>query len=149
MVEWSSGRAAADAAGGARRLVGLGRCIVAMEARCGGASSRPDFLGAGSRAAADAAGICSPVREVKQERHPRRRSDRGSGEPADDAVCRSQEQKQSDVQALHRARERLVNERTGLINHLRALLLERGIVTLQGRRKLEAILETLGDEGGG
>jgi transposase len=35
---------------------------------------------------------------------------------------------QSDIQALHRARERLVSERTALINHLRALLLERGIV---------------------
>src|SRR5580700_1207724 len=32
----------------------------------------------------------------------------------------------SDIQALHRARERLVSERTALINHLRALLLERG-----------------------
>jgi transposase len=29
---------------------------------------------------------------------------------------------QSDIQALHRARERLVAERTALINHLRALL---------------------------
>jgi transposase len=37
-------------------------------------------------------------------------------------------QAQSDIQALHRARERLVPERTALINHLRALLLERGIV---------------------
>lgn len=43
---------------------------------------------------------------------------------------------QSDVQALHRARERLVAERTALINHLRALLLERGITVPQGRRKL-------------
>lgn len=42
-------------------------------------------------------------------------------------------QAQSDVQALHRARERLVSERTALINHLRALLLERGIVVPQGR----------------
>ena len=53
---------------------------------------------------------------------------------------------QSDVQALHRARERLVNERTALIHHLWALLLERGIVTPQGRRKLEAFLETFADE---
>ena len=44
---------------------------------------------------------------------------------------------QSDLQALHRARERLVAERTALINHLRAVLLERGIVMAQGRRKLE------------
>lgn len=55
---------------------------------------------------------------------------------------------QSDIQALHRARERLVSERTALINHLRALLLERGIVVPQGRRKLEAALETFADEDG-
>ena len=41
-------------------------------------------------------------------------------------------QAQSDIQALHRARERLVSERTALINHLRALLLGRGIVAPQG-----------------
>ena len=54
---------------------------------------------------------------------------------------------QSDLQALHRARERLVSERTALINHLRALLLERGIVVAQGRRKLEEALSTFADEG--
>src|SRR3954452_21953819 len=43
---------------------------------------------------------------------------------------------QLDVQALHRARERLVAERTALINQLRALLLERGIVLPQQRRAL-------------
>ena len=53
---------------------------------------------------------------------------------------------QSDVQALHRARERLVAARTALINHLRALLLERGIVAPQGRAKLEAELCTFADE---
>lgn len=39
---------------------------------------------------------------------------------------------QSDIQALHRARTRLIAERTALINHLRALLLERGIVVPKG-----------------
>jgi transposase len=55
-------------------------------------------------------------------------------------------QAQSDIQALHRARERLVSERTALINHLRALLQERGIVAPQGRRKLEAELSVFADE---
>ena len=36
-------------------------------------------------------------------------------------------QAQSDMQSLHRARERPVAERTALINNLRAVLLERGI----------------------
>jgi transposase len=55
-------------------------------------------------------------------------------------------QAQSDMQALHRARERLVSERTALINHLRALLLERGIVAPQGQRKLEEELAVFADE---
>jgi transposase len=44
---------------------------------------------------------------------------------------------QLDLQSLHRARERLVAERTALINQLRSLLLERGVTVPQGRRKLE------------
>ena len=36
-------------------------------------------------------------------------------------------QEQLDMQTLHRARDRLVAERTALVNQLRALLLERGI----------------------
>jgi transposase len=55
-------------------------------------------------------------------------------------------EEQSDVQALHRARSRLIAERTALINHLRALLLERGIVASKGRRKLEEQLEVFADE---
>ena len=44
---------------------------------------------------------------------------------------------QLDMQTLHRSRDRLVGERTALINQLRAVLLERGIVVPQGKRKLE------------
>ena len=33
---------------------------------------------------------------------------------------------QLDLQALHRVRERLVSQRTGIINQIRAFLLERG-----------------------
>jgi transposase len=50
---------------------------------------------------------------------------------------------QLDLQILHRARERLVSERTALINQLRAILLERGITVPQGRRKLEQYLAAL------
>ena len=57
---------------------------------------------------------------------------------------------QSDLQSLHRARERLITERTALINHLRAVLLERGIIIAQGRRKLEkALPEILADAASG
>ena len=37
---------------------------------------------------------------------------------------------QLDLQALHRVRERLVSQRTGVINQIRAFLLERGIAVL-------------------
>jgi transposase len=52
-------------------------------------------------------------------------------------------QAQLDMQTLHRARDRLVGERTALINQLRAILLERGIVVAKGRRKLEMALDAM------
>src|SRR5256714_10694154 len=45
---------------------------------------------------------------------------------------------QLDLQALHRVRERLVSQRTGIINQIRAFLLERGIAVRQGQRFLRA-----------
>jgi transposase len=39
---------------------------------------------------------------------------------------------QLDLQALHRVRERLVIQRTGIINQIRAFLLERGVAVRQG-----------------
>src|SRR5467141_3885345 len=41
---------------------------------------------------------------------------------------------QLDLQALHRVRERLVSQRTGIINQIRAFLLERGSAVRQGQR---------------
>src|SRR5256714_395580 len=41
---------------------------------------------------------------------------------------------QLDVQVLHRVRDRLVGERTALMNQLRAVLMERGVTVPQGRR---------------
>src|SRR2546429_1200079 len=56
---------------------------------------------------------------------------------------------QLDLQALHRVRERLVSQRTGIINQIRAFLLERGVAVRQGLRFLRAelprILATPGD----
>ena len=43
---------------------------------------------------------------------------------------------QLDLQALHRVRERLVGQRTGIINQIRAFLLERGVAVRQGLRFL-------------
>src|SRR6266853_970960 len=53
---------------------------------------------------------------------------------------------QLDLQALHRVRERLVSQRTGIINQIRAFMLERGIAVRQGigflRTELPTILAT-------
>jgi len=47
---------------------------------------------------------------------------------------------QLDLQALHRVRERLVSQRTGIVNQIRAFLLERGIAVRQGQWFLRAEL---------
>ena len=47
---------------------------------------------------------------------------------------------QLDLQALHRVRERLVGQRTGIINQIRAFMLERGIAVRQGLRFLRTEL---------
>ena len=56
---------------------------------------------------------------------------------------------QLDLQALHRVRERLVSQRTGIINQIRAFLLERGVAVRQGlrflRTELPGILATRSD----
>jgi len=50
---------------------------------------------------------------------------------------------QLDLQALHRVRERLVSQRTGIINQIRAFLLERGIAVRQGQRFLRVQLPVI------
>ena len=47
------------------------------------------------------------------------------------------------MQTLHRARDRLVGERTALINQLRAILLDRGFPIAKGRRNLERELDAM------
>ncbi len=44
---------------------------------------------------------------------------------------------QLDPQALHRVRERVVSQRTSIINQIRAFLLERGVAVQQGTSALD------------
>ena len=57
---------------------------------------------------------------------------------------------QQDIQALHRARQRLVNHRTALISQMRGLLLDRGIAiavsAARARRLIPNILSESNDE---
>src|SRR5438270_9879795 len=55
---------------------------------------------------------------------------------------------QLDVQVLHRVRDRLVGQRTSLMNQIRSILLERGMVVAQGRRRLLDALSGLAAEDG-
>jgi transposase len=50
---------------------------------------------------------------------------------------------QLDLRAMHRVRERLVSQRTGIINQIRAFLLERGIAVRQGLRFLRSELPSI------
>src|ERR1700739_4273649 len=121
-------------------------CVVAMEACCG-AHHLGRLLGAEGHEVR----LMSP--EYVRPYVKAQKNDELDAEAIAEAATRPtmrfvdvKSQAQSDIQALHRARERLVSERTALINHLRALLLERGIVASQGRRKLEEQLSTFADE---
>ena len=57
---------------------------------------------------------------------------------------------QQDIQALHRARQRLVGHRTAVVNQIRGLLLDRGIAfpksITRARRMIPGILEDTGNE---
>jgi len=53
---------------------------------------------------------------------------------------------QLDMQTLHRVRDRLIGERTSLMNQIRGILLERGHVVPQGRAKLSLKLHELLEE---
>jgi transposase len=57
---------------------------------------------------------------------------------------------QQDILAVHRVRERLVRERTAIVNQIRGLLMEYGIVIAQGvsqiRKRLAAIIDDAENE---
>lgn len=118
----------------------LSPCVVAMEACCGA-----HCLGRQLAAQGHEVRLMSP--EYVRPYVKAQKNDDRDAEAIAEAATRPtmrfvavKSEAQSDMQSLHRARERLVAERTALINHLRAVLLERGVTVPQGRRKLEKIL---------
>jgi transposase len=126
----------------------LAPCLVAMEACCGA-----HHLGRILQAQGHQVRLMSPeyVRPYVKAQKNDDRDAEAIAEAATRPTMRFVELKseeQLDMQALHRARDRLVGERTALINQLRAVLLERGLVAPQGRRKLEQHLAMMLDEGG-
>src|SRR5262249_26428863 len=104
------------------------------------ASSQSEAEGIGSRRSADASEVCTAVLKGQK-------NDFRDAEAIADAVQRptmkfvaTKTVEQLDLQALHRVRERLVSQRTGIINQIRAFLLERGVAIRQGLRFLRAEL---------
>jgi transposase len=115
----------------------LESCTVAIEACCGA-----HHLGRQLIAQRHVVRLMSPayVRPYVKAQKNDERDAEAIAEAATRPTMRYVEVKseaQLEVQSLHRVRERLVAERTALINQLRSLMLERGITVPQGRCKLE------------
>jgi transposase len=122
------------------RLANLSHCLIGMEA-CVGAhhlSRKLQVLGHDAR--------LMPAKYVRPYSKGQK-NDFRDAEAIAEAVQRptmkfvaTKSAEQLDLQALHRVRERFVSQRTGIINQIRAFLLERGIAVRQGLRFLRAEL---------
>jgi transposase len=127
--KWSRGQVEA-------RLANLPPCLIGMEA-CVGAhylSRKLQMLGHDAR--------LMPAKYVRPYSKGQK-NDFRDAEAITEAVQRptmkfvaTKTAEQLDLQALHRVRERLVSQRTGTINQIRAFLLERGVAVRQGLRFL-------------
>src|SRR3954452_4481924 len=127
---------------------GLPACIVAMEACCGAHHLGRLFDEMGHQVRLMSPEYVRPY--VKAQKNDDRDAE-AIAEAATRPTMRFVELKsaeQLDMQSLHRVRDRLVGERTALINQLRAVLFERGFSAPKGRRKLEQALTVLLDERG-
>src|SRR5256712_7741703 len=130
---WSRGQVAA-------RLANIPACLIGMEA-CVGAhhlSRKLASLGHDAR--------LMPAKYVRPYSKGQK-NDFNDAEAIAEAVQRptmkfvaTKTAEQLDLQALHRVRERLVSQRTGIINQIRAFMLERGIAVRQGFRFLRTAL---------
>lgn len=121
-------------------LANVPPCRIGMEASCGAHHLARRLSELGHDARLMPAQYVRPF--VKTNKH-----DAADAEACCEAVQRPsmrfvpiKSEAQLDVQALHRARDRLVASRTGLINQIRAFLLERGIALRQGRLVLAKAL---------
>lgn len=119
----------------------LPSCVIAMEACCGAHHLGRLFSAKGHEIRLMPPEYVRPY--VKAQKNDDRDAE-GIAEAASRPTMRFIELKteeQLDIQTLHRVRSRLVAERTNLINQLRAILLERGVIFPIGRRKFELGLD--------
>jgi transposase len=127
----------------------LSGCVVAMEACCGA-----HHLGRLLAAQGHEVRLMSP--EYVRPYVKAQKNDDRDAEAIAEAATRPtmrfvalKTEAQLDVQVLHRVRDRLVGQRTALMNQVRSILLERGIVVPQGRRSLLNALGELSAESDG
>src|ERR1700727_1563622 len=121
----------------------LSPCIVGMEACCGAHHLARVFAAYGHDVRLMSPEYVRPY--VKAQKNDDRDAE-AIAEAASRPTMRFVELKseeQLDMQTLHRARDRLVGERTALINQLRAIMLERGVRVAQGCCKLEQHLAAM------
>jgi transposase len=140
--KWSRGQMEA-------RLANLPPCLIGMEACVGAHHLSRKLQSYGHDARLMPAKYVRPYAKGQK-------NDFRDGETIAEAVQRptmkfvaTKTADQLDLQALHRVRERLVSQRTGIINQIRAFLLERGVAVRQGlrflHRELPGILATRSD----
>ena len=131
--KWSRGQVEA-------RLANMPPCLIGMEACVGAHHLSRKLKGLGHDARLMPAKYVRPYSKGQK-------NDFRDAEAIAEAVQRptmkfvaTKTADQLDLQALHRVRERLVSQRTGIINQIRAFLLERGVAIRQGLRFLRAEL---------
>jgi transposase len=118
-------------------------CVVAMEACCGA-----HHMGRALAAQGHTVRLMSP--EYVRPYVKAHKNDDRDAEAIAEAATRPtmrfvaiKSEAQLDMQTLHRVRDRLVGERTALMNQIRSILLERGHAVPQGRAKLAGFLTSL------
>src|SRR5467141_3126198 len=140
--KWSRGQVEA-------RLANVPPCLIGMEACVGAHNLSRNLASLGHDARLMPAKYVRPYSKGQK-------NDFNDAEAIAEAVQRptmkfvaTKTAEQLDLQALHRVRERLVSQRTGIINQIRAFMLERGIAVRQGigflRTELPTILATRTD----
>jgi transposase len=140
--KWSRGQVEA-------RLANVPPCLIGMEACVGAHHLSRNLASLGHDARLMPAKYVRPYSKGQK-------NDFNDAEAIAEAVQRptmkfvaTKTAEQLDLQALHRVRERLVSQRTGIINQIRAFMLERGIAVRQGigflRTELPTILATRTD----
>ena len=114
----------------------LSPCVIAMEACCGA-----HHLGRVLSTLGHTVRLMSP--EYVRPYVKAQKNDDRDAEAIAEAATRPtmrfvalKSEEQLDMQTLHRTRDRAVGERTSLMNQLRAILLERGVIVPQGRARL-------------